>query len=119
MASFGWQEKANCTRLCRLLVDKGIKALRNAFDTIHPPASLPGVLFANKIFLSRLRHRGINNLQWDLLFPPSGNPPDSKAFDVTLLTALLWHVCGFPSTGKDVMFLDTNTSLHANIVRIS
>ncbi|XP_028402093.1 uncharacterized protein LOC114525084 [Dendronephthya gigantea] len=118
MASDGLQEKANFTRLSRLLVDKGTEALRNTFDTIHPPVSLPGVLAANKTSLQKLKPRIINNSQWDLLFPPSGNPPDSKTFDVTLLTVLFRNICGFPSTGWGVMPPDTDRSTQANITRI-
>ncbi|XP_028416519.1 uncharacterized protein LOC114540594 [Dendronephthya gigantea] len=118
MASVDLQEKANFTRLSRLLVDKGTEALRNTFDTIHPPASLPGVLTANKTSLQKLKPRNINNSQWDLLFPPSGNPPDSKTFDVTLLTVLFRNICGFPSTGWSVMPPDTDRSTQANVTRI-
>ncbi|XP_028402094.1 uncharacterized protein LOC114525085 [Dendronephthya gigantea] len=118
MASVDLQEKANFTRLSRLLVNKGTEALRNTFDTIHPPVCLPGVLAANKTSLQGLKPRVINNSQWDLLFPPSGNPPDSKNFDVTLLTVLFRNICGFPSTGWSVMPPDTDRSTQANITRI-
>ncbi|XP_028412198.1 uncharacterized protein LOC114535021 [Dendronephthya gigantea] len=118
MASDDLQEKANFARLSRLLVDKGTEALRNTFDTIHPPVSLPGVLATNKTSLQKLKPRVINNSQWDLLFPPSGNPPDSKTFDVTLLTVLFRNICGFPSTGWSVMPPDTDRSTQANITRI-
>jgi WD40 repeat protein len=120
MASVDLQEKANFTRLSRLLVDKGTEALRNTFDTIYPPANLSGVLNAKRKSLLRLKFQFINNPQWDLLFPPSGNPPDSKTFDVTLLTVLFRNICGFtaPSTGWGAMPVDTNRSMQANIVRI-
>ncbi|CAB4037542.1 E3 ubiquitin- ligase DZIP3, partial [Paramuricea clavata] len=112
------QEKANFTRLSRLLVDKGTEALRNTFDAIHPSANLPAVLNANRASLSSLKPRVINNSQWDLLFPPSGNPPDSKTFDVTLLTILFRNICGLPSTGWGAMPLDTDRSMQANILRL-
>ncbi|XP_028412208.1 uncharacterized protein LOC114535031 [Dendronephthya gigantea] len=118
MASVDLQENANFTRLSRLLVDKGTEALRNTFDTLHPPVSLPGVLAKNKRSLQRLKPRVINNSQWDLLFPSSGNPPDSKTFDVTLLTVLFRNICGFPSTGWGVMPPNTDRSTQANITRI-
>ena len=116
MASADLQEKANFTRLSRLLVDKGTEALRNTFDGIHAPASLPAVLNAYKTCLIKLKV--INNSQWNLLYPPSGNPPDSKTFDVTLLTVLFRNICGFPTTGWSVMPVDTDRSTQANIVRI-
>jgi WD40 repeat protein len=118
MASVDLQEKGNFTRLSRLLVDKGTDALRNTFDSIHPPANLSAVLNANRKSLLRLKFRVINNSQWDLLFPPSGNPPDSKTFDVTLLTVLFRNICGLPSTGWDAMPPDTDRSMQANIVRL-
>ncbi len=114
------QEKANFTRLSRLLVDKGTEALRNTLDAIHAP-NLPAVLNANKTtLLSRKRRRVINDTQWDLLFPPSGNPPNSKNFDVTLLTVLLRNLSGFPApaTGWNTMPPATDNSLQANITRI-
>ena len=113
------QEKANFTRLSRLLVDNGTEALRNTFDAIHPPSTLPGVLAYNKKILARLRFQYINNYQWNLLYPPSGNP-DSKTFDLKLLFILIRNVCGFfaPKTGWNVMPVDTDKSISANIVRI-
>ncbi len=120
MASINLQEKANFTRLSRLLVDKGTEALRNTLDAIHAPPNLPAVLNANKKTLLKLKPRVINDTQWDLLFPPSGNPPDSKTFDVTLLTVLLRNLSGFPppATGWNTMPPSTDTSPQANITRI-
>ncbi|CAB4008298.1 Hypothetical predicted protein [Paramuricea clavata] len=119
MASANLQEKANFTRLSRLLVNKGTEALRNTFDAVHPPANLQAVLAANRASLLKLKFRVINNPQWDLLFPPpSGNPPNSKTFDVTLLTVLFRNICGLPSTGWSAMPPDTDRSMQANIVRL-
>ena len=120
MASINLQQKANFTRLCRLLVDKGTEALRTTLDAIHPPANLPVVLNANRKSLLRLRFKVINGHQWDLLFPPSGNPPDSKTFDVTLLTVLLRNICGLPppATGWNTMPPVADRSQEANITRI-
>ena len=116
MASLDLHEKANFTRLSRLLVDKGTEALRNTFDSIHSPANLSAVLSSNKTSLRKLRV--INNSHWDLLHPPSGDPSDSKTFDVTLLAILFRNICGLPKTGWGVMPLDSDRSLQANIVRI-
>ena len=97
MTSFNLEENANFTRLNRLLVDKGTEALRINLDGIHPPAALPAVLNANKGKLLKLKPRVINDSQWDLLFPPSGNPPDSRKFDVSLLTILFRNICMLPA----------------------
>ncbi len=120
MASNNLKEKANFTRLSRLLLDKGTEALRNTLDAIHPPANLPAVLNANSTSLLRLRFKVINGHQWDLLFPPSGNLPDSKTFDVTLLTVLLRNICGLPppATGWNTMPPVADRSQEANITRI-
>ncbi len=120
MASNNLKEKANFTRLSRLLVDKGTEALRITFDAIHPPANLPAVLNANRTYLLTLKPRVINHTQWDLLFPPFGNPPDSKTFDVTLLTVLLRNICGLspPATGWNTMPPFADRSQEANIIRI-
>ena len=115
------EERANFTRLCRLLVDKGTKALRIALDGRHPPANLPHVLNANTAKLKQLKHRGIiDDSQMDLLFPPSGDSPDSKTFDITLINILLRNFCGLPcpATGWNTMPPDTDNSFGANIARI-
>ena len=118
MASLDLHEKANFARLSRLLVHKETEALRNTFDGIHSPANLSAVLSANKSSLLKLKPRVINSSQWDLLYPPSGKPPDSKTFDVTLLTVLLRNICGLPKTGWGAMPVDSDRSMQANIVRI-
>ena len=111
--------KANYSRLCQLLVDKGGDALRSALHAIHPPSTLPAVLNANKKTLNRLKFKVITPSQWDLLFPVSGTP-DSNNFDVTLLTILLRNICGLrsPPTGWNVMPPGSDTSTSANIARI-
>ena len=120
MASVNLQEKANFTRLSRLLVDKGTEALRATLDAIHSRGNLPAVLNANKLSLLKLKPRIINNIQWDLLFPPSGSPPDSKKFDVTLLMVLFRNICGLPppATGWNTMPPSADNSIQANVTRI-
>ena len=120
MASMNLDEKANFSRLSRLLVDKGTEALRNTLDALHPSANLPAVLNANRTSLLKLKPRVLGDTQWDLLFPSSGNPPDSKTFDVTLLTVLMRNICGLPppATGWNMMPPDTDRSPQANITRI-
>ena len=120
MASSDLQEKANFTRLSRLLIEKGTKALRITVDASLPPPNLPAVLNANRRSLLKLKPRVINSSQWNLLFPPSGDPPDSKNFDVTLLTVLLRNICSLPppATGWNTMPPNTDRSPQANIVRM-
>ena len=111
--------KANYSRVCQLLVEKGGDTLRGALHAKHPPSSLVAALNANKKTLQKLRYGVINASQWKLLFPASATP-DSNNFDITLLTILLRNICGLPSpaTGWNVMPPASDTSISANIARI-
>ena len=86
--------KANGARLIRLIVDVGTVTMRKYFDSIHPPATLPGVLHAN---YGTLR-ANILRYQMRTLFPPDGtcpaNPSTSNDYDITLLFKLLRNICG-------------------------
>ena len=110
--------KANFSRVCQLLVDKGGEALRFTFDAIHPPSTLAAVLNAKKPVLQKIK--AINASQLELLFPTSGAAPDSNNFDITLLTNLLRNICGLPApaTGWNAMPPAGDTSKSADIVRI-
>ena len=115
------EEKTNGTRLARLLVDGGTDVLRKVFHSVHPPATLQRVLNNNIPKLQSLRSRRVLfDNQWEKLFPSSGNPPDSKTFDITLLHLLLREICHLtaPPTGWHKMPADGDASLEANIVRI-
>ncbi len=111
--------KANYSRICQLLVDKGGDTLRGALHAKHPPSTLAAALNANRKTLQKLRYGVINTSQWKLLFPASG-APDSNNFDITLLTILLRNICGLPSppAGWNVMPPASDTSISANIARI-
>ncbi len=111
--------KANYSRVCQLLVDKGGDTLRGALHAKHPPSTLAAALNANRKTLQKLRYGVINASQWKLLFPASGTP-DSNNFDITLLTILLRNICGLPSppAGWNVMPPAGDTSISANIARI-
>ena len=111
--------KANYSRVCQLLVDKGGEALRVALHAKHPPSTLAAVLNANKTTLKKIRYSVIKPSQWDLLFPVLGTP-DSNNFDITLLTILLRNVCGLtsPAAGWGVIPAASDTSISADILRI-
>ena len=112
-------DETNGTRLSRLLVNKGTKALKQTFDKYHPPSQLQTVLNTKQAFLQTLRRRIINDDQWNLLYSASGNP-DSKEFDITLLSVLLRNICNLkpPATGWSTMPLETDRSEEANLLRI-
>ena len=113
------QAKANFTRICQLLLDKGGEALRGVLHAKHPPATLATALNFHKRTLLRIRYNVIKGPQWDLLYPTTG-PPDSRKFDITLLTILLRNICGLspPATGWNVIPAASDTSTSADIVRI-
>ena len=114
-------EKTNGAKLSRLLIDGGTTVLRNVFNGYHPPASLSAALNANYSTLKNLfRRRILHKPQWDLLFPPSGAPPDSQTFDITLLFLLLTNICGLspPHSGWHTKPLLSDNSLEANLARI-
>ena len=115
------EDKTNGTRLARLLVDVGTHVLRKVLHSVHPPATLQHVLNNNLHKLQSLKSkRVIFHDQWETIFPPSGDPPDSKTFDITLLHLLLREICHLtaPPTGWHKMPVDGDVSLEANIVRI-
>ena len=111
--------KANFTRICQLLIDKGSDALRRALYVIHPAPTLAAALHSHRSTLQRLRYTVINPPQWRLLYPAAG-PPNSNEFDITLLTILLRNICGLssPATGWNVIPPKTDTSISADILRI-
>ena len=114
-------EKTNGAKLSRLLIDGGTTVLRNVFNRYHPPASLSAALNANYSTLNTLlKKRILHRSQWDLLFPPSGAPPDSQTFDITLLFLLLTNICGLfpPHSGWHTKPLLSDNSLEANLARI-
>ena len=117
------RENTNYARLCRLLVDVGSHALRDAFDRIHPPATLHRILSSAHPTLQSLRKKRIlNPTQWGKLYPTISSSVSSTSFDITLLMVLLRNICGLTppaSTGSwDKPPLPGDNSPGANIVRI-
>ena len=116
------EEKTNGTRLARLLVDGGTRALRKFLDSVYPePILLAKELKKNERKFRNLKSkRVIFDHQWEKLFPPSGLP-DSKEFDITLLHLLIREICydlPEPLTGWHKMPASHDQSLEANITRI-
>ena len=117
------KETTNYARLCRLLVDVGTQALRDTFDTIHPPATLPKVLsLAHPTLQSLRKKRILNPTQWGKLYPTHPSSASSASFDITLLMVLLRNICSLTppaSTGSwDKLPLPGDNSREANIARI-
>ena len=115
------EEKTNGTRLARLLIDGGTHVLKKFLDSVYPPPALDIVLKNNNARFKYLKSKHlIFDNQWEKLFPSSGDPPDSKTFDITLLHLLIREVCKIPAplTGWHKMPAEDDESLEANITRI-
>ena len=115
------EEKTNGTRLARLLIDGGTRALRKFLDSVYPePTLLAKELKKNARKFRNLKSKCvIFDHQWEKLFPPS-DLPDSNKFDITLLHLLIREICYLPEplTGWHKMPANHDQSLEANITRI-
>ena len=118
------KETTNYGRLCRLLVDVGSQALRDAFNKIHPPATLHAILNSHpvQVKLQSLytgRKKVLNPSQWGKLYPPHA-PVSSVGFDITLLTVLLRNICGLPTpaAGWDNLPAAADKNIEDDIARI-
>ena len=118
------KETTNYARLCRLLVDVGSQALKDTFDDIHPPERLHEVFTrppAHPVLQSLRKKRILNIGQWRKLYPTISSSVSSANFDNTLLVLLLKNICSLspPATGWDSLPSALDTSIQANIARIT
>lgn len=116
-------ETTNYARLCRLLVDVGSQALRDIFDSCHPPTNLHMSLPGHHSKLKSLKaKRVLNATQWSKLFPAVPSTVSSASFDITLLNVLLRNICGLHppvSTGSwDKVPPPADSTREADIVRV-
>ena len=111
--------KENFIRLARLLVSGGTTLLRETFDMIISPSTLPTTL-NNSSTKAQLKTAKLTKPQWDCLYPSPGLYGRSTDFDVTLLFRLLRTICNLapPTTGWDAIPATTDHSLTADLVRI-
>ena len=111
------EERTNGTRLTRLLVDEGTHVLREVLHSIYPHDKLQIVLSKNR---RKLQSVVIYDSQLEKLFPPSGDPPDSDTFDISLLHLLIREICHLtaPLSGWHKMPAKDDDSVEANIARI-
>ena len=112
-------EKANFQRLARLLMCGGVTLLREVFDAIHPPASLPAVL-SHPATVRQLNGARLTKAEWEQVYLPSGGYGKSADFDITLLLRLLRTICHLvpPPTGWDCLPPMSDCSLESDLVRI-
>ena len=116
------RQKGNGTRLNRLIINLGTEAMRNYFDSLHPPPTLTATLTSHRAHLCGLR-RGLNYQQKNILFPPPHLPPStSKNYDISLFYVLFRNICGLhppTSTGNwDLLPPSYDKSLVADLARI-
>ena len=122
LVSASTKEVINFSRLTRLLVEGGTKALRCTFDNIYPPAKLHQALVSNRLILQRLRSKRIlSSAQWNMLYPTTHSSGKSEEFDITLLLVLLRQISGLPPPAKGWNNLPTalDKSVEANIARVT
>ena len=114
------ETKENFYRLSTLLVDGGSTALRDVFDSIHPPTTLPTVL-SNPSNQAKLRAAGLARPLLNKLYPSPGAYGKSEDFDITLLALLLRSICNLISpagTGWNKKPVASDLTLSADITRI-
>ena len=118
--------KENFVRLTWLLMRGGEALLREVFDVIHPPPTLPAVLGANKDYLQTLLtangDKVFHYFELKCLYDPRGRRKYGKStdFDISLLCKLLRAIGGLnpPATGWDKSPDSKDLGPVADLVRI-
>ncbi|XP_063396410.1 uncharacterized protein LOC134681002 [Mytilus trossulus] len=111
------EEEANFLRIINLMLRVAPQAVRVQFDHEFLPGGLQKVLNQNKFeVLNPLKaKRVINQKQWDLLFPRTGEA-SSDSFDLTLMVCLLRNLADIPI--GDLLPLPLDVSLAADLFRM-
>ena len=117
------KDNVNYTRLCRLLIDCGAKALRIIFEGFFTPGSLQGFLARPSVYSTLrqlLKRRILTRVDWSKMYPTPPSPVTLEDFDITLLMLLLTNIGGLapPVTGWNALPLQSDTSVEANIARV-
>ena len=113
----------NYSRVCRLLISVGSKALKETFDRIMPIQNLQHILKHNPAHskLQSRRKEGIlNSFQWSKLYPSTPSELSSASFDISLLMVLLRTICDLspPPAGWDAPPLPDDISRESDIARL-
>ncbi|XP_052080604.1 uncharacterized protein LOC127718575 [Mytilus californianus] len=120
MASLS-EEEENYVRMSLLLTGISPRAVRTCFDNEFAPTNLDASLKKEYNKLFDLKKEGIiNQSQWSLLFPILPDVPDSKTFDVTLMTTLLYNLTPMtpPLCGFDRLPTAMETTQASDLARI-
>ncbi|VDI69069.1 Hypothetical predicted protein [Mytilus galloprovincialis] len=111
------EEEENYLRIANLLIRVAPSAVRIQFNNEFYPGGLKSVLNKNRLnILEPLkRKRIINQAQWDLLFPVTGNT-SSESYDLTLMICLLKHLTDIEVS--DILPFPGNQSKGADLSRL-
>ncbi|XP_067034511.1 uncharacterized protein [Acropora muricata] len=108
-------------RLARLLIHEGKNVLEQFFLISIHPETLENTLKKNSTKLAQLKSkRVICDDDWEMLFPASGDPPNTDKFDITVLHLLIREFSNLPTPAKGWHKLpdETDDSIQADIARI-
>lgn len=109
-------------RLLTLIIDGGTEVLRNIFDQRLHGMSLSAFLGLEKKRIESLkRQKAITKAQFELLYPPSGQPPTSKDFDISLIISLLTNIKSLGLNQNYIQFVSprpTDLSREADLSRL-
>ena len=111
--------KRNFQRLSRLLIAGGTSVLREVFDSIYPPSTLPAAL-NNPAVKTLLKGTRLTKPQRDCLYPAPGRYGKSSDFDITLLFCLLRQICGLtcPPSGWDKLPATADQTVSDDLARV-
>ncbi|XP_052090104.1 uncharacterized protein LOC127726694 [Mytilus californianus] len=114
------QEEDNYIRLDLLITGVSQRAARLFFDKEFDPVFLSKSINKERNKLTDLKaKRIINQKQWNLLYPRKGDP-DSKTFDINLITTLLRNLTDLPppKRGYDQLPFDEEDSPVSDLARL-
>ncbi|XP_070574855.1 NACHT, LRR and PYD domains-containing protein 3-like [Ptychodera flava] len=83
------KDTINGARLTALLINEGTEVVRKVFLKIISPDTLVNVLNTNQNILKALVPKTLNNRQFLLLFPKSGQQPSIQDYDLSLMFILI------------------------------
>ena len=121
------EKDENFLRVCQLLMDQGVKVMRNEFDNIHPPQTMDNVLQIYKSKLKKLSKKELTDAMWSVLYPGVNRYGNSRDFDLKLLYVLFRNICNLNPPVVDAASekrswdedpLQNDISLEADIVRL-
>ncbi|XP_071176252.1 uncharacterized protein [Mytilus edulis] len=114
------KEEENLVRIFLLAKVVAPKAVRKYFDQLFEPTALKNILHNNYYTLHDLwKKRILNQSQWNLLFPKSGEST-SELFDISLMVCLLRNIMGIaePIIGWNDLPPPKDIGVGADLMRI-